>query len=405
MLTLLLRALRTHRWLRLTAGGFVLSSVGSGLTFVIVFGELLRLHAPASSLVIAYVLSTTPGFIGSLCGERLCTKVSPFAILICGEALGLLGLAFPVFGMEYHSILLLQLAECVAAFAAGMTLPAIELVFKRGLSEAELPVASTVETIVFGSNTLIGVGVGVLLYGSVSSLNLLWIDAFSYVVAALLMWGGWKKYQTVDGATTEPVALPVVWTELAAPQRYAMVMLPLLALVGAPAMALLPALAPALGQGEATLVALPLLFARSLGQLCGPFLLPVQRFSAYSKDARMLFLPLCGFLACYLLLPQVGASWLALLLVFAAHLLSNIVFALGWYAVTISFSEQQVASAAARSYRWQVGLAALASLAAGLLVDHVSATLTLMVLSGTALVITVLVLLFRQSAYASEPGR
>ncbi len=45
LLFALLRALRSHAWLRLLACAFVLSSLGNGLTQVVVFGQLLRWQA------------------------------------------------------------------------------------------------------------------------------------------------------------------------------------------------------------------------------------------------------------------------------------------------------------------------------------------------------------------------
>jgi hypothetical protein len=56
-------------------------------------------------------------------------------------------------------------------------------------------------------------------------------------------------------------------------QKRSLLILPALAAVGSPAMALLPALAQQLHPQDAAGLALPLLFARSLGQLCGPMLL------------------------------------------------------------------------------------------------------------------------------------
>ncbi|TDN50259.1 hypothetical protein EC847_1212 [Scandinavium goeteborgense] len=42
LLFALLRALRGHVWLRLLALAFILSSLGNGLTQVVIFGQLLR---------------------------------------------------------------------------------------------------------------------------------------------------------------------------------------------------------------------------------------------------------------------------------------------------------------------------------------------------------------------------
>ncbi|HBQ68733.1 MAG TPA: MFS transporter, partial [Leclercia adecarboxylata] len=52
LLSALFRALRSHRWLRLLACAFLFTSVGNGLTQVMVFGLLLDWHAPASLLTL-----------------------------------------------------------------------------------------------------------------------------------------------------------------------------------------------------------------------------------------------------------------------------------------------------------------------------------------------------------------
>ena len=96
LLIALLRALRSHRWLRLLGCAFILSSLGNGLTQVVVFGQLLRWSASPATLTLAYMLAMLPGFLGSLWGETLCRKISPMKILILTEVLGLLALAMPL---------------------------------------------------------------------------------------------------------------------------------------------------------------------------------------------------------------------------------------------------------------------------------------------------------------------
>lgn len=168
MLRVLLRALRCHRWLCWMAIGFLLSSLGNGFTFIIVFGELLRLEAPVSSLALAYMLSTLPGWFGSQVGERFCRNIDPFHLLIAGELLGAVMLVFPLAGMHRHSIALLMLAQASSSLITGITFPAVSLLFKRGLSQAELPAATCFETLIFATHVLLGVGVGVVLYPSVA---------------------------------------------------------------------------------------------------------------------------------------------------------------------------------------------------------------------------------------------
>ena len=76
LLYALFEALRCYRWLRLLACAFIFSSLGNGLTQVVVFGLLLQWSAPSALLTLAFLFATVPGFIGSLIGEKLCQERS-----------------------------------------------------------------------------------------------------------------------------------------------------------------------------------------------------------------------------------------------------------------------------------------------------------------------------------------
>ncbi|WP_018151194.1 hypothetical protein [Leeia oryzae] len=387
MVKVLTGALRTHRWLALMGGGFVLSSIGSGLTFVIVFGELLRLHAPASSLAIAYILSSAPGLLGSKLGQKLCVNKSPFEILIIGELLGFLGLVFPVYGVTSSSVPALLMAECATAFATGMTLPAIYLIFKRGLSESEMPVATGIDTLIFSAHVFFGVGVGALLYGKLSSLALLLVDAASFLASTAFMVIASRNFRWEKDSAEIEIIAELPWCTLSTIQRRGVLLLPMLALVGSPAMALLPVLAPVTGEANQTGIALPLLFARSLGQLFGPFLIPASRFNENSRSNKLIFGCLALFLGCYMLVPYSDSAILALILIFLAHVASNVVFALAIYSVLANFEEQQVTAASAKSYRLQMIVSSMAPLGAGLLADQIGPALALYSFSGVGFVV------------------
>ena len=62
LLYALIVALRCHRWLRLLACAFIFSSLGNGLTQVVVFGLLLAWSAPPALLTLAFLFATVPGF-------------------------------------------------------------------------------------------------------------------------------------------------------------------------------------------------------------------------------------------------------------------------------------------------------------------------------------------------------
>ena len=60
LLYALIQALRCHRWLRLLACAFIFSSLGNGLTQVVVFGLLLAWSAPPALLTLAWVTTALP---------------------------------------------------------------------------------------------------------------------------------------------------------------------------------------------------------------------------------------------------------------------------------------------------------------------------------------------------------
>lgn len=79
----------------------------------------------------------------------------------------------------------------------------------------------------------------------------------------------------------------------------------------------------------------------------------------------VILLCLAGFIACYQLLTVANTWYWLLLCVFLAHLLSNIVFSLGWLGILQQFDSQHAAAASASNYRRQEVSAGIAALLAG----------------------------------------
>lgn len=389
----LIRALRSHAWLRLMAIAFIVSSLGNGLTQVVVFGQLLRWHATPSVLTLAWLLATVPGFIGSLLGEKLCRVSPPLRLLVFCELAGLAALLLPLLGLHYQSIPLLLAVQSVEALLGGMSWPALALTFKRGLSTEELPAATAMENLIFASQVLLGTGVGVLLFGRVDPVGLLAVDGASFVVASLLLWLTHRRIDIGPQVSLCASDSPVRWATLSVPQKRSLLLLPALAAVGAPAMALLPALAQQLRPEDSAALALPLLFSRSLGQLCGPFLLNGKKMTRHARHNGLLLGCLALFLLSYAVMPalsqHVGA---ALAAIFIAHLSSNVVFAVGTFSVLHHFAQDCVAHASAKAYRWQTLTATFATLITVVLSARFSAIQTLWCVSFSALLLVAAVL-------------
>lgn len=395
LLFALVRALRMHRWLRLLLGAFVLSSLGNGLTQVLVFGLLLDWQASPSTLTLAYMLATLPGFLGSLAGEKLCQRISPFHLLILTETLGLVALALPLLGLLHHSLTALLLVQSVEALLGGMSWPALTLIFKRGLSPQELPAATAMENVIFASQVLLGTGIGVLMYGSVDPWVLLSVDACSFLaaIALLVLTALTCHARYAEQGEKGERASPVRWRLLSRAQKRSLLILPVLAAVGSPAMALMPALVQQIQPADATGLALPLLFARSLGQLCGPLLLNGEKLPYYAQRNRVLLMCLGVFLAAYGMVPLISGQLAAASgLIFVAHLASNVLFAVGTFSLLAGFSAAQVSAASARAWRWQTLTATLVTAIAALLASQWGAMQALYAVSLSALLLAALVM-------------
>lgn len=395
LLFALMRALRVHHWLRLLLGAFILSSLGNGLTQVLVFGLLLDWQASPSTLTLAYMLATLPGFLGSLAGEKLCQRISPFHLLLLTETLGLVALALPLLGLLHHSITALLLVQSVEALLGGMSWPALTLIFKRGLSSQELPAATAMENVIFASQVLLGTGAGVLMYNSVDPRILLAVDAFSFLAAIALLVLTARSCHAHHAVMKETIeqAASVHWRLLSRSQQRSLLILPVLAAVGSPAMALMPALVQQLQPDAATGLALPLLFARSLGQLCGPLLLNGEKLPHYAGRNRVLLICLGVFLAAYGMVPLVSGQLVTSLgLIFVAHLASNVLFALGTFSLLAGFSSTQVSAASARAWRWQTLTATLVTAITALLASQWGAMQALYSVSLSALLLAALVM-------------
>lgn len=369
----LMHALRRHRWLRLFGCAYLFSSLGNGLTQTLILGQLLCWQASPFALTLTGILATLPGFFGSMLGETLCRRIPPLPILLLSELAGFTGLLLPLYGLLAHSIPALLALQAVEAFMAGVSWPAMSLVFKLGLTTEELPAATAMETVIFASQVLLGTGAGVLLFNAVPLMALLAVDAISFLLCGALLFAVMRCIRQVNTNApqhdTAPRVLP--WGTLSVLQKRSLLLLPALAAVGAPAMALLPALVQQNTPEKAAALVLPLIFARSLGQLCGPLFIRADRLAHGARRHRDLFCCLSVFLGAYFILPFIAPYPVrACLAIFIAHLASNIVFASGTFSLLHNFPADIVPAASAKAWRWQAISAALSTLAAMLLVTQ-----------------------------------
>lgn len=391
MFFLILRTLRQHRWFALLGAALLLSSIGNGLTYVIVFGKLLALEAKPSALTLAYILALAPGIPGSYLAEKLLTKMSPIPVLILSEITGFVGLVLPLWSLFSDSQILLLSSQAVAAFAGGMMVPVLSQTLKSGLNPAELPAASGMETFIFAANVILGIGIGTLLYGRIPTSAILALDGLSFVFGVLLLFAAHKAYQPVCTPEEGDVVQTLNWRGLTQLQRRSLLLLPSLALVGTPAMALLPALAPNFS-GSSSDSGLMLLLARSVGQLIGPLMLSEAQLQRHAGKLNVLVTFLALFICCYALVSITDRQWLAMLLIVMAHIFTNIVYVLATLNIMRTFPVALTGRAMAKSWRLQLIITLILPVAAGFAADNFDPAWVLYLSSGSGFMVMICML-------------
>lgn len=233
-----------------------------------------------------------------------------------------------------------------------------------------------------------------VLFQKISVFTLLAIDAASFLGSLLMLWLAGRRFSAPSLPSLEEEEAPAAlrWRTLTVRQKRSLLILPALAAVGSPAMALLPALAQQIHPQDAAGLALPLLFARSLGQLCGPMLLKKESLTRFAARTPRIIVCLGIFLAAYGMLPLLS-GWMACALgmIFIAHLASNVLFAAGTFGVLSSFHITQTASASGKAWRWQTLSASLFTGIAAAVAAGFGSVAALYAVSSAALVMVALI--------------
>lgn len=395
LLYALFEALRCHRWLRLLACAFIFSSLGNGLTQVVVFGLLLQWSAPSALLTLAFLFATVPGYIGSLIGEKLCQRFSPLYLLMLTEWLGLLALLFPLSGAHYHSIPALLAVQSTEALLSGMSWPALTLLFKRGLHEAELPAATLSGKCDFCLPGFVRNRAGCSVVPAHPGLRLTghrrrqFYGIAGHAVSRRTPVCSASSTVACRGPSTCGIALansdPSTKTQFA---DFACPCCRRLACNGVAA-----STGAADQPRECRWACAALAFCQKSGTALWPLAAQKESLTRFAARSPLLLSCLALFLAAYGLLPFLSA-WvvLALGMIFIAHLASNIVFAAGTFGVLSNFQAIQISAASGKAWRWQTLSASLFTGLAAMTATILGAAQTLYAVSAIALLLVALVL-------------
>ena len=187
MLSEILHLLKTNRWFALLSVAYLLSTIGSGLTQVVVYGELAQRHASPFGFSLAYVFSILPSVLALHVGRRMLERLSPISILVISEAVGALGVLVPFTALRFDSVSLLVASSLLPAISVGIGVPAYSLLLKRGFVDKDFATVSAIESISLSSHIILGVGVGTLLFPFLARDVYLGVDLLTYVVSIGLL--------------------------------------------------------------------------------------------------------------------------------------------------------------------------------------------------------------------------
>ncbi len=382
MINSIIKLLRRHQYYRFIVIGALLSSIGSGLTQVAIFGTLNRLNASTMAFSFAFVLSVVPGLFSSHLGLHALERVRPVVLLALVELAGALSVLIPMTGAAFHNSALLQCAQFVSALLAGFVIPASNAIVSSYFSDEELPAVSGIGTYVFSANVLLGYGLGTLLFGFVTPNTYFIIDILSYLAGAVLIFRAYRGDQRLGikpVASSNGFRQKIRWNQLSVTQKKAFLLLPALTLAGVPAVSLLPAIARDFGSqftlgGVLIDSVMFFLFAKTLGQMIGPLCVKPESFDRLIESPRSFFFLVWGFGALYLLATQ--APWISVAFgaVVLAHILSNVIYVVATYALPRYFKGDEAAIVSAKQYQIQVLLMAVCGLASGWLAEQKSVT-------------------------------
>jgi hypothetical protein len=373
VLSEILHLLSNNRWFALLSVAYLLSTIGSGLTQVVVYGELAQRHASPLGFSLAYVFSILPAVFALHIGKRLLERMRPISILVISEAVGALGVVIPFAALRFDSVDLLVASSLLPSISVGIGVPAYSLLLKRGFVDKDFATVSAIESISLSSHIILGVGVGTLLFPFLARDVYLGVDLLTYVVSIGLLIASKgsapvivneidKHVPASDAKGTQNSVRPVVYWPI-----------PVVAALTSPAMALLPAagyqFSPVTWIDMSLNASLALLLARGASQLLGPALIKHRTVDELYKNKWAMAAYFAGFSTLYLVALASSSLLVACLCVLTAHILAYALSATVQTALFKKFPERDLVAVSSRTYQVQIISASLPGLLAGLMAE------------------------------------
>ncbi|MGI4859771.1 MAG: hypothetical protein ACRYHA_23185, partial [Janthinobacterium lividum] len=199
-------------------------------------------------------------------------------------------------------------------------------------------------------------------------------DALTYCVGGLALWIARKN--AVEFGRQDPVQPLKSKKRLTHRQRKAFLTMPLLAAVTAPGMALLPAYGSQIGMASMGTLSVSctaaLLFARSLGQIIGPFAARIEKLSFIFNSSSKIVRLAASFFLCYAAAFSVGNVWVSFAFIVFAHIVTNILMVAAESAFYSSMPEEHFASVMVSRYQLQVVVMAVLGIGVTILATRLS---------------------------------
>ncbi|QNW91571.1 MFS transporter [Acinetobacter seifertii] len=369
--------LKNNKWFLFLSISFLLSGIGSSLTQVLVFGQLIELKASNSEIAFNFFFVTISNIIALHFGTKLAYRYRSFNIFIACELLSLIGLLIPFYAIEKNSILFFNITTLVPSICSGLIFVSYTSLVKDNFSDEDFEPISIIESIIFSAVTLIGTGLGLIIYRILPPLEFIYFDGLLSIIVLIIFVciKNLHPIQKIEYNLEEISNYSILKLNGIKLQTF---ILPLILYSAtAPAMALMPTLGKLFPDlnftfGLTISAGIALIFSRGIGQVLGPIVLGKIGITKNLKNEKTIIYILLIFIIFYSFIFLIKNIYIILCLIIFAHILSNIVFSISLYMMYSNFSENEISYFSTKSYQIGNFILLISSLLSIVLVKYVT---------------------------------
>ncbi|KAB8029688.1 hypothetical protein [Fluviispira multicolorata] len=368
----------------------LIMQIGIGFTQVAVYGELVKLNANPVYFTIAFSLAVFPGLFSSRLGSYFTFKFKIIYLILGAQIIGFISLIIPLIVATYHQIVFLISAEFFSSFIAGLCYPPFQIYIKRVfINDEMLPLAAKFDVYVFSVNTIIGTGIGSIVYNLFNTQKYLVINMICYILSFMIFSLAFCLKRDLTQRVSKIILTDKInkykfftsylfyFKNMHHKKRYAFFMMIYIAIITTPSISLLPIIGNKFGSNVTVFnyiltPAILFILSKSIGQMCGPLIIKRNMFNKIYSNKMLFFLLMFLFLLLYTFLYFSNYLFLSLLIIIFAHIFSNIIFSLGMYAFQKYFSSDEIGLASSKQYQILTFSMAFISVTTGILVNYIN---------------------------------